>query len=351
MKQNFYIFSDTVIRKKDKTLMFETIQRNSTNNEDYLISEIDHKDYKIDGKKHIPIESIDSIFSFGDIRFNTRLLNLLSRNEIPLHIFSFNGKYSGTFYPFSERISGDIILKQSEHFSSHNKRLNIARAFVDGAARNLVVNLNYYRTREYDLNEEIDYIKEIESRLHRTVTINELMGLEGSMRKVYYSAWDKIFNCETGFYRRVKNPPDNIINALISYGNMIVYAVCLNEIFRTRLTPQISYLHQPGDNRLSLSFDIAEIFKPLIVDRTIFKVINKKLINPKSCVMKDKMCLLSKRAKSTYIQEIDLKLATVIKQRNSERNLSYRRIIREECYKLIEHIKGKKEYKPFVMKW
>ena len=67
-------------------------------------------------------------------------------------------------------------------------------------------------------------------------------------------------------------PPDNEVNALISFGNSHLYTVCLGELYRTQLTPTISYLHEPGARRFSLALDLSEIFKPLIVDRAIFRL-------------------------------------------------------------------------------
>ena len=94
------------------------------------------------------------------------------------------------------------------------------------------------------------------------------------MRERYYQAWRHILSDGWTFERRVRRPPDNEVNALISFGNSLLYTVCLGEIYRTQLTPTISYLHEPGARRFSLALDLSEIFKPLIVDRAIFRLLN-----------------------------------------------------------------------------
>jgi len=81
------------------------------------------------------------------------------------------------------------------------------------------------------------------------------------MRERYYHAWRHILAEGWAFTQRVRRPPDNEINALISFGNSMLYTVCLSEIYRTQLTPTISYLHEPGARRFSLALDISEIFK------------------------------------------------------------------------------------------
>ena len=98
------------------------------------------------------------------------------------------------------------------------------------------------------------------------------MGIEGNIRQVYYDAFDLILNdFEMG--GRTKQPPRNEVNALISFGNMMCYSQCLRAIHQTQLNPTVSYLHTPSERRYSLALDISEIFKPILVDRVIFKLL------------------------------------------------------------------------------
>ena len=76
----------------------------------------------------------------------------------------------------------------------------------------------------------------------------------------------------------MKRPPNNPVNAMISFGNSLYYAACLSEIYRTQLNTLISYLHEPGERRVSLALDLSKVFKPILVDRTIFKLLNQKMI-------------------------------------------------------------------------
>lgn len=100
------------------------------------------------------------------------------------------------------------------------------------------------------------------------------MGIEGNIRKLYYDAFDVILD-DYKMGARTKQPPQNEVNALISFGNMMCYTETLRAIHQTQLNPTISFLHTPGERRYSLCLDISEIFKPIIVDRVIFKVLNK----------------------------------------------------------------------------
>ena len=100
---------------------------------------------------------------------------------------------------------------------------------------------NYSRYPVY-----IDDIDNIRKNIYKSKSVTELMGYEGNIRKIYYKSWNTIVNQNINFEKRVKNPPDNMINTLISFVNTLIYTKVLGEIYHTQLNPTISYLHEPG---------------------------------------------------------------------------------------------------------
>ena len=177
------------------------------------------------------------------------------------------------------------------------------------------------------------------------------MGIEGNIRSVYYRSWENIVNQEIDFEKRVKRPPDNMINSLMSYLNSLMYATCLSEIYVSQLNPTISYLHSASERRFSLSLDIAEVFKPLLVDRLIFSLLNKKMITENDFVKESNYCYIKKTAQQKIVGEFDKRLKETIYHRNLKRNVSFRRLIRLECYKVIKHLMNDKKYEGFKIWW
>ena len=151
----------------------------------------------------------------------------------------------------------------------------------------------------------MDVIESLRKQIAKAGSIQELMGYEGNIRKTYYSAWTKIIDQEIEFEKRVKNPPDNMINTLISFVNTLIYTKVLGEIYQTQLNPTISYLHEPGDRRFSLSLDIAEIFKPILGDRLIFSLLNRNQITQKSFTKGLNYLHLTKEASKIIVGELD----------------------------------------------
>ena len=214
----------------------------------------------------------------------------------------------------------------------------------------MVKNLQYYNRRGKDMEDIMGLIDNLCQRIPQTLTVEELMGIEGQIRQYYYAAFNLIIN-DYEMDGRSKQPPRNEVNALISFGNMICYALCLRAIHQTQLNPTISYLHQPGERRYSLALDLAEIFKPIIVDRVIFKVLNKKEIQPKHFDRKLNKCLLNTAGKKIFVKALEERLQETIQHRSLKRPVSYRHLVKLECYKLTKHLLAMEEYKPFKMYW
>ncbi|HWQ71415.1 MAG TPA: type I-B CRISPR-associated endonuclease Cas1b [Desulfitobacteriaceae bacterium] len=330
MAESFYLFSNGELQRKDNVLRMVAP----------------------DGRfKDIKVEMTRDIYLFGEVSLNTKCLNYAGQLSIPIHIFNYYGFYTGSFYPKEENVSGKLLIKQVQHYTDLQQRLAIARAFIEAASYNMLRNLRYYNERNRDLESYITEIKGLRKGIETARDIQELMGLEGSIRKVYYGSWKEIVNQEIDFEKRVKRPPDNMINALISFVNSLVYVTCLTEIYKTQLHPAMSYLHSAGERRFSLCLDIAEVFKPLIADRLIFSMLNKKMLTEKDFERESNFCYLKETGRKRLLEQYDEDLNRTIRHKGLNKNVSYRYLIRLECYKLIKHLMGDKQYEGFMIWW
>ena len=338
MKKTYYLFNPGQLERKDNTLKFTP----SIENECSANLEVQ--------PRYLPVEDIDEFYVFGALNANSALFNFLGQKDIAVHFFDYYENYTGSFMPKDCLLSGKMLLAQTSAFQSKKKRIQIARKFIEAAAYNMIKNLQYYNRRGKEMQDLIDFINEYVAKIQDVESVQELMGVEGMIRQAYYDAFNLILNdFEMG--NRTKQYPKNEVNALISFGNMMCYSLCLRAIHQTQLNPTISFLHSPGERRYSLSLDIAEIFKPLIIDRVIFKVLNKKEIQEKHFEHELNRCLLNHVGKKIFVKAIEDKLSETIKHRSLNRNVSYRHLIKLECYKLTKHLLNIEEYKPFKMYW
>lgn len=320
-KKNYYILSEGILKRKENTI--------------YFVNE--------KGKKPIPINKVYSIYAYGQITFSSQVMSLLSKNGVPIHFFNYYGFYSGSYYPRETLLSGDLLVKQADYYLNIQKRLELAKLFVEGAANNILKVLAYYKIE--------NNIKETLSELNSTNKITEIMNIEGRIRSEYYSKFDEILPDDFKMEDRSRQPPKNMINSLISFGNSMMYSTVLTELYNTQLNPTISYLHEPSERRFSLSLDLSEIFKPIFVDRLIFYMVNKRMLSKKDFNEDLNCCLLNDKGRNKFIKEYNKRLEKTIKHKKLKKNVSYQRLIRLEAYKLKKHILGIEKYDPFVSWW
>jgi CRISPR-associated protein Cas1 len=330
LQKTIYIFSNGSLHREGNTLCYETEE----------------------GKKFLPVEDIQEIMVFGEVDINKKLLEFLTQHEIVMHYFNYYDYYMGTFYPREHYNSGFVTLKQAETYLAEPRRLELAQAFVRGAVSNIEQVLKYYHKKGVPLGDILESLSRTEPVIDGCSDLPELMALEGNAREEYYKAFDLILaNPDFSFDKRTRRPPQNNLNTLISFGNSILYTTVLSEIYKTHLDPRIGYLHSTNFRRFSLNLDVAEIFKPILIDRLIFTLIDKQMIGPGDFEKDSGGIFLKEKGRKRFVEEYDKRLATTINHRAVGHPVSYRRLIRMELYKVEKHIIGEETYKPFVSQW
>ncbi|QEC69325.1 type I-B CRISPR-associated endonuclease Cas1 [Panacibacter ginsenosidivorans] len=334
MRKSYYLFNPGRLSRKDNTLKFTPLDEDGNEGT----------------PKYIPIESVDNLYTFGSLDANSAMYNFLGKEQVSVHFFDYYEHYTGSFMPKDYLLAGKMLIAQSEAYSNKKKRKQIAQKLVDGAAFNMLKNLRYYNNRDKDTLTQIERIEALMLRIPFAEDIETLMGIEGNIRMSYYAAFNVIINdFEMG--NRSKQPPGNEVNAMVSFVNSMCYTLSLDMIYHTQLNPTISFLHQPGERRYSLALDIAEIFKPLLADRLIFSLLNRKQVQQTDFDNRLNSCLLKDSGRKTVVKAWDEKLNETIKHRSLGRSVSYKHLVKLECYKLSKHILGIEEYKPFRAWW
>jgi CRISPR-associated protein Cas1 len=340
MKQTKYLFNPGRLSRQDNTLKFTPVDEEG--NEDQ--------------PRFLPVEQVSDLYIFGSLDANSALYNFLGKEGIAVHFFDYYEHYTGSFMPREYLLAGKMQVEQTKHYVSAKKRLIVARAFIEGAASNILRVLKYYQNRQNDrrpcdLSDSIRTVEQLLASIPTATDVPMLMGIEGNIRQTYYGCFDAILGETFCMDGRSKRPPQNELNAMISLGNMLCYSACLSMIYHTQLNPTISFLHEPGARRYSLALDMAEIFKPILIDRLIFRMVNKRQLQPSDFRMEVGGCVMKDAARKRFLQAFDESLKETIKHRSLGRNVSYKHLIKLECYKLQKHLLGMEEYKPFKAWW
>lgn len=308
--------------------------------------------FRKNGKNYyIPIENTKEIYCLNEVSINSKLLDFLAQNNVVIHFFNYYGGYSGTFYPRDQYMSGKLLVKQVEKYN--NERVKIAKAIVKEIGVNIYEILyHYYKHDKKEVKETIDWIRnEFYLRVEAADNVKTLMAIEGEVWMRFYGDFKYFLPEDFVMNKRVKRPPDNPINALISFGNTLLYTKTISAIYRTHLDQRISYLHEPSEGRFSLSLDISEVFKPVIVYKTIFELVNNRRIQvSKHFEKKVNYCILNEEGRKIFVEAFEARMESVFKHPILKRKVSYRTAIKLDCYKLIKMILEDKEFVPFSLK-
>jgi len=330
MDRNYHVFSDGRLERHNDTLR--------------LVTE--------DGeKKYVPVEQAEAVYLHGQVDYNTRLISFINKHGTAVHVFGWEDHYAGSIMPEKGQQSGKTVVEQVRAYDDSDHRIRVARSFVEGSIHNMRRNVMYYDSRGHDFGGIIDKLHDLSEEVDRVDTTEEVMGVEASARRAYYSTFDNILREEFRFRERKYNPPTNEVNSLISYGNSLVYANCVSAIRATALEPTVSYLHEPGERRYSLALDIADLFKPIMTDRVMFRLVNRNQITTDDFEDEMNACLLNDDGRKKFTKEFEETLERTVEHPNLERKVSYQYLLRLEAYKLKKHLLTGEEYKPFKRWW
>ena len=318
-KKSLTLLSDGTLFRRENTLYFENAQ----------------------GKKPLAIEGIYDIYVYGKITITSQALHFLAQKGVAVHFFNHYGYYDGSFYPRESLNSGDLLIKQAKHYLDREKRLKLAKLFVVGGAKNMEKNLKKWGMKA-SFNELLNELEAVEK-------ISEVMNVEARIRQEYYALWDETLPEDFKIVKRTRRPPQNEMNALISFLNSRIYATIVSELYNTQLSPTISYLHEPGERRFSLALDLSEIFKPMIADRVANRLVKQGII--KKGHFRDDLngVLLNEEGKKIVLKAINEEMRKSVRHPRLKKNVTKQRLIRLEGYKLIKHLVGSQEYEPLMV--
>ncbi|RLF85856.1 subtype I-B CRISPR-associated endonuclease Cas1 [Thermococci archaeon] len=318
-KKSLTLLSDGALFRRENTLYFENAQ----------------------GKKPLAIEGIYDIYVYGKITITSQALHFLAQKGVAVHFFNHYGYYDGSFYPRESLNSGDLLIKQAKHYLDREKRLKLAKLFVVGGAKNMEKNLKKWGMKA-SFNELLNELEAVEK-------ISEVMNVEARIRQEYYALWDETLPEDFKIVKRTRRPPQNEMNALISFLNSRIYATIVSELYNTQLSPTISYLHEPGERRFSLALDLSEIFKPIIADRVANRLVKQGII--KKSHFRDDLngVLLNEEGKKIVLEAINEEMRKSVRHPRLKKNVTKQRLIRLEAYKLIKHLVESQKYEPLMV--
>lgn len=289
-------------------------------------------------KKALPLAQIAEIHCLARVSLTSGAIDLLSEKGIPVHFYTTRGDYKGSFINDASP-RGRLHLSQAKHYLDPGRRLHLAREIVKGIQNTMALTLSRWGVNPVKLNSvKVD-----------GETVEEVMGKEAELWTHYYRYFGEAVGVED--FKRTRRPPEDEVNALISYANAITYGLAFSSAIKAGLDPSIGFLHAANDRRHSLPLDLADIFKPLYVFSTIKTALDDGLFSKKDFSRKGKAVYLSREGKRKLLTALTDALRRTVYYKPWKRSMSYRFMMDYEARKLRGHVLGEKEYRAFKPWW
>lgn len=307
-----------------------------------------------DGSVLLDVEchKIDSVLIFGNVQVTTQAVCELFEHGIELAILTKTGRLRGQLTsPATKNI--DLRIAQFKRHEDEGFKATFAAAIVKGKIKNSVQMLRGFAYNHQDLSlaEEINILEAALEKVDGQPSPEAMSGVEGLAARYYFTAFGKMILAVFEFKGRLKRPPPDPVNALLSLGYTMVYNEILSLLDGMGFDPYIGYYHSVVYGRASLASDLQEEWRAPIVDRLTLRLVNNRVLtaddfydNPKG-----EGAYLTREGMKRYFAEYEDFMNREFVHPETKEKTNFRKCFRIQIEMLAGHIKGEREYIPFFM--
>jgi len=290
---------------------------------------------------------------FGNIQVSTQALRKLVDRGTPICYFTFGGYFQAMTLGLGHK-NVELRIKQFRTAADAAASLRFARRFIAGKITNCRTLLRRNATDRP--HEALRDLLDLRRRVAAAQDTASLLGLEGNAARVYFQNFARMLKRPKGadlgtfdFQSRNRRPPRDPVNALLSLGYSLLTKDLTVILQAIGFDPFLGFYHRPRYGRPALALDLAEEFRPLVVDSVVIQVLNTGEIGPGDFLTRGPACSLTAAGRRTFIQAYERRLDTLIRHPLFGYTISYRRVLDVQARLLAACVQGEfKEYAPFV---
>jgi CRISPR-associated protein Cas1 len=317
---------------------------------------------------------MEQVIVFGNVFLTPSAIKHLLAMGVDTAFMTRNGRYLGRLQP---PMGKNIVLRREQFRRADDPDfcLRTAKAVVKGKLNNLrTVIMRLNRTREdVDLSNHIVGIRSLVDRIDEAPSPESVQGYEGKGSAVYFDGFSKgILSNELEFKQRVRRPPTDPINALLSLGYTLLFNTVLSAVGLAGFDPYLGFLHTTEYGRPSLALDLMEEWRSIIIDTLVLSVINLKVLTREDFefhaydedaeleeglsesseesthpIQEEKEIKLPVKLTDAgfrkFITQFERKMSQKVQYHLKDQNLNYRDCIREQVYHFARYIRGEDE--------
>lgn len=312
---------------------------------------------KADKKKllDIPLIKIDGLVIMGQATMSPVVINELLERKIPLSFVTATGRYKGCLQP---ELTKNIFVRKAQWLAAGETAtaIHLVRGFVRGKLKNYR-HLLMRRRREYpelDLDAGITKLEQAILPIDSTTNIDSLRGLEGAGSAAYFGCFERLIqNPNFNFKSRVRRPPTDPINSLLSLGYSLLRHDVQSAVNIVGFDPYLGYLHYQRYGRPSLALDLMEEFRPLIVDAMVLNAINKEKLTPNDFTSEpiSNAVSLTKEGLKIFLRLYEQKKQSKFKHPVLKRQCTYQEAFEIQARLIAKYLMSETDkYPPLILK-
>ena len=301
----------------------------------------------------IPLIKVTQVILFGRVTVTPATVAVLMEHGIGLCYLSPYGRYIGRLEP---EFSKNSLLRVDQWRAGFDeqRKLAIARQFVSGKLGNMrVMLLRAQREQESpEIARAIDRIKSAERAAEGVQDLDALRGHEGEGSAAYFAVFGHLLKQDFAFPARVRRPPTDPVNALLSFGYTLLYNDLHSACNVVGFDPYIGYLHADRYGRANLALDLMEEFRPLIVDSVVLLCINKRILQQDDFVVEmGEAHRLSDAGRKQFLLQYEERKQTEFRHPTFGYRITYLRCFELQARLLAKHLQGELDtYPPLLTK-
>lgn len=295
----------------------------------------------------IPCAKLETIFLYGAVQVTSQALAELLDHGIELALFTLNGRLRGQLTPPKAK-NVPLRMKQYELAGDADLCLGRSRDLVAAKIRNGAGFLRRLRTNRPEAI-PLQPIQELEAqagKVGQVASLDELRGVEGSAAARYFAALSGAVPPEVGFTGRNRRPPRDPLNALLSFGYVLVGNELQSLLDGMGFDPYLGFYHQPDYGRPSLALDLLEELRAPLVDRFSVSLLARRQLTPGDFQQTpEKGCVLDRAPLRKYFAAYEEEMARVISVEGE--NLTFRQVFRRQAERLARSLVDGESYRSF----
>jgi CRISPR-associated protein Cas1 len=297
--------------------------------------------------RQVKLKDVSQVSIFGNVLITAQALRELAADGIPLCHFSYGGWFQAITSGLVHK-NAELRIRQFRLAGDPAESLRLARCFVAGKIKNCRTLVR--RHLEAPDRSVLDRLAHLGRKSLHAADMASLLGIEGVAAKVYFGAFAGLLKqgAPFDFEGRNRRPPRDPINALISYLAAILVKELTIALSAVGLDPMVGFYHQPRYGRPSLALDLAEEFRPLVIDSVVLTLVNHDEIAEEHFVRRAGAVALTSPGRKAVLAAFERRMDALVTHPVFKYRISYRRVLAVQARLLARTVLGEiPEYPSF----